>query len=252
MGASLSLLRSTSDEHERAVTAWSVKRQALGLRFISAVTLSRNIAMQTGPRRWSISTAAWNMKSPRRSSTVPLQVAASRCCGGDVESHAASYCPLEGLFGAKRSARCWSREPAETEDSDADACDHGGKVDPGPKATLWRMVLAQAHVGAADAKSVGTFLNDTLLYIVSRHWVDLLSIQLFPSTRSTLRSAHICHVRRRHRRMCKRSSHCVCYSHALCCGSGETLRPQLALAAGFFTNGGHAAVGALVADGAGK
>ncbi|KAL1511136.1 hypothetical protein AB1Y20_005955 [Prymnesium parvum] len=30
-----------------------------------------------------------------------------------------------------------------------------------------------------SAKSVGTFLNDTLLYIVSRHWVDLLSIQLF-------------------------------------------------------------------------
>ena len=27
--------------------------------------------------------------------------------------------------------------------------------------------------------SVGIFLNDTLLYIVSRHWVDLLSIQLF-------------------------------------------------------------------------
>ena len=69
---------------------------------------------------------------------------------------------------------------------------------PLPPQPLWRLMLAQSWSRAhqwvePSTKSVSTFLNDTLLYIVSRHWIDLLSIQLL-----RLHPLPFCELKRSH------------------------------------------------------
>ena len=88
---------------------------------------------------------------------------------------------FSGLYGTRKEEAEGDEEPLleERVALPADVSDEAGETKPPSGGLLGAWVNAIHAWLHPSIGPISMFLNDTLLYIVSRHWVDLLFIELF-------------------------------------------------------------------------